>query len=129
MPRPTCLIAEPEPGEALSTRKLVIETAKFNVLTAHSTEEALEILRVCSCIDAAIVHADLPKSGEILSAAKQARSDMHTVYLTPREVRRAKNADFQMSSHDPNKLVEHLRQVFGDPRRLPVVPLRSGPMK
>jgi hypothetical protein len=32
VPRPTFLMAEPE--QALSTRKLVLETAKFNVITA-----------------------------------------------------------------------------------------------
>src|SRR5437763_1250257 len=30
MPRPTVLVVEPEPHEALSVRKLVLETAKFN---------------------------------------------------------------------------------------------------
>jgi len=34
VPRPTFLMAEPEPEQALSTRKLVLETAKFNVITA-----------------------------------------------------------------------------------------------
>jgi hypothetical protein len=34
--RPTLLVAESEPVEALSVRKLVLETDKFNVLTAHS---------------------------------------------------------------------------------------------
>ena len=36
MGRPTILIVEPEPNEALSARKLVVETAKFNVTTAYS---------------------------------------------------------------------------------------------
>ncbi len=37
MPRPTLLIAEPEPEQALSVRKLVLETGKFNVLTARAS--------------------------------------------------------------------------------------------
>src|SRR5690349_2301472 len=45
MRRPTLIVAEPEPGQALSTRKLVLETAKFNVLTAHSTDEALDVFQ------------------------------------------------------------------------------------
>jgi hypothetical protein len=39
MPGPTLLVAEPEPLEALSVRKLVLENAEFNVLTAHSRRE------------------------------------------------------------------------------------------
>src|SRR3954470_176535 len=46
MVRPTLLVAETEPVSALSVRKLVLETAKFNVLTAHSQEEEIEILGV-----------------------------------------------------------------------------------
>ena len=36
---------EPEPNEALSVRKLVVETAKFNVTTAYSAAEAKELLQ------------------------------------------------------------------------------------
>src|SRR4051812_48605380 len=46
MARPTLLVAEPEPEAALSVRKLVLETAKFNVLTAHSDEETVELFHV-----------------------------------------------------------------------------------
>ena len=35
------LVIEPEPHEALSTRKLVLETAKHNVITAHSACERM----------------------------------------------------------------------------------------
>ena len=55
MPRPTFLVAEPEPSEALSVRKLVLETAKYNVLTAHSTKEALDIFHLFPNINAAIL--------------------------------------------------------------------------
>jgi hypothetical protein len=40
MPRPTLLVAESEPVEALSVRKLVLETGEFSLLTAHSFREA-----------------------------------------------------------------------------------------
>lgn len=44
MVRPIVLMAEVEPPEGLSARKLVLETGKFNVITAYSVEEALETL-------------------------------------------------------------------------------------
>src|SRR6185503_18744271 len=55
MPRPTVLVAEPEPPQSLSVRKLVLETAKFNVLTAHSTREALDIFELFPNISAAVL--------------------------------------------------------------------------
>ena len=45
MTRPCFLVVDREHSQSISTRKLVIETAKFNVLTAYSAEEALELLR------------------------------------------------------------------------------------
>ena len=43
MNRPCFLVIDREFPGSVSTRKLVIETAKFNVLTAYSGKEALEI--------------------------------------------------------------------------------------
>jgi hypothetical protein len=55
IPRPTLLVAEPERLEALSTRKLVLETGKFNVLTAHSTEEANALFSLLPNLTAAVL--------------------------------------------------------------------------
>ena len=43
MIRPCFLVVDREFPGSVSTRKLVIETAKFNVLTAYSGREALEM--------------------------------------------------------------------------------------
>src|SRR5277367_7155698 len=44
MNRPCFLVIDREFPGSISTRKLVIETAKFNVLNAYSGQEALEVL-------------------------------------------------------------------------------------
>jgi hypothetical protein len=44
MNRPCFLVIDREFPGSISTRKLVIETAKFNVLTAYSGKEALEMI-------------------------------------------------------------------------------------
>src|ERR1051326_6469868 len=49
--RLTFLIVESEPQQGLSTRKLLIETAKHNVLTAYSPHEGLETLRRFPYVD------------------------------------------------------------------------------
>ena len=53
--RPTFLVAEPEPQQALSVRKLVLETGKFNVVTAHSTREAIDLFHLFPNITAGIL--------------------------------------------------------------------------
>jgi hypothetical protein len=45
MIRPCFLVVDREFPGSISTRKLVIETAKLNVLTAYSGQEALETFR------------------------------------------------------------------------------------
>ncbi|HEX6906594.1 MAG TPA: response regulator, partial [Terriglobales bacterium] len=52
-------MAEPEPDQAISARKLVLETAKFNVITAHSAREALDLCEQFPAIDALILHDGL----------------------------------------------------------------------
>ena len=60
MARPAFIVAEPEPEQAISARKLLLETFKFNVITAHSVRETLEIVHSFSNSNALIVHCQLP---------------------------------------------------------------------
>jgi CheY-like chemotaxis protein len=119
MPRPTILIAEPEPQQALSTRKLVVETGKFNVLTAHSTQEALDIFSLFPQISAVVlviseaVHADL-----VASTIKSARSDLPVICLTPSNGRGCLKSDYTISSFEPQQLLDRLRSLLGDPRNI-----------
>jgi hypothetical protein len=45
MIRPCFLVIDQEHSNSISTRKLVIETARFNVLTAYSGAEAIQTLK------------------------------------------------------------------------------------
>ena len=40
--RPCFIVVDPEHSDSISTRKLVIESAKLNVITAYSAAEALD---------------------------------------------------------------------------------------
>ncbi len=61
MRRPTFIVAEPEPDQAISSRKILLETFKFNVITAHSEPEMFELLDVFPNVDAVIIHDDTPE--------------------------------------------------------------------
>ncbi len=56
------LMIEEEQPEGLSARKLVVETAKHNVLTAYKAEDGIEPLRRFPNIDVVLVHASLWRS-------------------------------------------------------------------
>ncbi len=118
MPRPTLLVAEPEPDQALSTRKLVLETGKFNVLTAHSTREAIELVHLFPKISAAIIApSDGVDCDEIAKAVKSVTHNVPVICLLPLIGGRSPRADHTLSSHEPEELLNTMRSMFGDPRQ------------
>jgi CheY-like chemotaxis protein len=117
MHRPTILIAEPEPSEALSVRKLVLETAKYNVLTAHSTQEALEIFRLFPNINVAVLVMDGVIDCKLVAQSiKKGTEKIHVIALSPRIGDKCDGVDHMLSSHEPEQLVDLMRSLVGDPR-------------
>ena len=119
MVRPTLLVAELEPGSALSTRKLVLETGKFNVLTAHSSKEASELLAAGEAIiSAAIVTSDLKGGGSLIAQIKKHKPNLPVILLSPNRNAEARGADHHLSSHEPQELLQLCRELLGDPRAI-----------
>ncbi len=119
MPRPTLLVAESEPEQALSVRKLVLETAKFNVLTAHSTREAIDLFRLFPNISAAVLaDGEGLDCGRIASTIKRATDKVPVICLSARIAAKLPSADETLPSHEPEKLLERVRSLFGDPRQI-----------
>jgi hypothetical protein len=78
----TLLVAEPEPQHALSVRKLVLETGKFNVLTAHSTREAIDLFHLFPNITAAILAGESKiDCDKVASIIKTATKKVPIIYL------------------------------------------------
>jgi DNA-binding NtrC family response regulator len=118
--RPALLVAEQEPDSALSTRKLVLETAKFNVVTAHSLPEAEEAMHLLAPgIAGLVVTSTLGPEDECASLAqsfKKTKPDAPVIYLSPSGFQHCKWADHQLSTYEPDKLLNLVRDLFGDPR-------------
>ena len=118
--RPAFLVAEQEPDGALSTRKLVLETGKFNVVTAHSAEEARATLDVMAPgLAALILTSNLGPEDDCLALAKvfkEKKPDAPVVFLSPRGDEQCRWSDYQLSSHEPESLLNLVRSLFGDPR-------------
>src|SRR6185312_3738742 len=116
MARPTILMVEPEPTEALSVRKLVVETAKFNVTTGYSTGEAQELLRKFRRLDAVVMIAAMPGCEDVVTKAKSINAAMPVILLSANRTANCASADQYLSSHEPEMLMNLLRDLFGDPR-------------
>jgi len=119
MQRPTLLVAEPEPSEALSVRKLVLETGKFNVLTAHSTREALDIFHLFPNVAAVVLAGgECIDCDAIAKAMKTATSKLPIIFLNKRIGQICRDSDHTLASDEPEKLLELIRTLLGDPREL-----------
>ncbi|HET9182594.1 MAG TPA: response regulator [Candidatus Angelobacter sp.] len=119
MVRPIILMAEIEPPEGLSGRKLVLETGKFNVITAYSVEEALETLSTFPKVNVVVLHASICKKMEcdsVIAEVKKRVPGMMTIALSPTTSQHFELADHNISSHEPHELLNLLRSRFGDPR-------------
>ena len=107
MIRPCYLVIDRESSSAISTRKLIIETAKFNVITAYSSEEAIETLRKFPALDGIVLDSgmeDMP-CPVLVDALKEIRPDITVIVIcTPRNVP-CERADLSLDSFDPRKLL------------------------
>lgn len=111
-------MVEPEPKEALSVRKLVVETAKFNVLTAYSSKEAQALLELYPRVDGLVIVAEVGNCEALVEAAKSKRRSVPVIVLSANRNYRCDHAEHQASSHEPEELVNLLRSMFGDPRNI-----------
>ena len=111
MPSLVVLMIEAEQPEGLSSRKLVVETAKHNVLSAYSKEDGLELLRRFPSVDAIFVHGALVEnSPEILNSLKERAPDVPLVLAAPFGNLSSPLANFVVDSHHPQELLRLLTQ-------------------
>ena len=118
--RTTFLVAEPEPEQALSARKLLLETFKFNVITADSEQETVDLLHLFPRIDALILHCGIPgfRRRRRHQVGERTVAEPPVIALTPTE-REFAWADHVVHSHDPQELLQLIHHLFGDPRKNP----------
>ena len=123
MVRPALLVAEGEPPDGVSTRKLVLETAKFNVLTAHSTQEAIELYGFFPAISAVVmVECAEVKCEALVQAIRQVDppGKLPIIALSPRIGFLCEGVDYTLPSRDPEALLNLVRKLLGDPRQLDI---------
>lgn len=81
MVRPCFLVVDREFPGNISTRKLILETAKYNVITAYSAQEAIEMLRVFPNVTAVVMdtHQRDMTCEQLIDKLREIRPDLPVV--------------------------------------------------
>ena len=108
------LMIEVEQLEGISTRKLVLETARHNVITAYTKDAGAELLRRFPNVDLAVVHSELDDASfkETVSELKRIRATLPVIGISPRADADKDGADYLITSHDPQALLNLLAEKF-----------------
>ena len=114
MTRPCFLVIDREFPGSISTRKLVIETAKFNVLTAYSGREALEMMRRFPAIDGVVMDGELDDvpAEHLTQELKKIEPKIPVVVICSPGFGDCPSADVLLESFQPQKLLEALRKLI-----------------
>jgi NADP-dependent 3-hydroxy acid dehydrogenase YdfG len=117
MERPCFLVVDREFPGSISTRKLVIETAKFNVITAYDRAEALDCLSRFPKVDGVVVNADMADDEECKKLINDLRAIVPNldviVISTGRRVRHDRT-EHTVDSLNPKELLECLQSLRKD---------------
>jgi DNA-binding NtrC family response regulator len=114
MVRPCFLVVDREFPGSISTRKLVIETAMFNVLTAYSADEALATLKAFPNVQGIVLDADVHgmPCDVVVSGLKGIKPGVPIVLILGPGDNPCPGADFYLESFDPKELLKTLARLL-----------------
>jgi CheY-like chemotaxis protein len=129
MTRPCLLVLDREHSGTISTRKLVIESAKFNVITAYSGAETIETFERFPAVDAAVLNAAIPdlSCAEIVLTLRSRAPKLPIIVVQGPGGPECPGADHYLPSFDPIAIVELLRILF--PRAFEAIKQRDDSLK
>lgn len=110
----TVLMIEVEPAEGISSRKLVLETAKHNVLTAYSAADGIALMQRFPAVDAVVVHAMIGNDSfrSVVEQIRKVREDVPIILISPSGSDHCPTCAAVISSHEPRLLLDILEQFF-----------------
>ena len=113
MIRPCFLVGDREFPGSISTRKLVIETAKFNVLTAYSGKEALDTFARFPDVNGIVLDGNLEDipCDDLVHKFKQVQPRIPIIIIAGPGFSGCSQADYILESFEPAKLLEILRNL------------------
>lgn len=114
--RPAFIVVDPEHPGSISTRKLLLETAKLNVLTCYSGAEAIGTLHRFPNVDAVVLNVDIRDidCSEITRQMKAAAPNVPIILISgPGHNSGCKGVDHQLSTYEPKELLDLVHKLFG----------------
>ena len=111
MPSIVILMIESEQPEGISSRKLVVETAKHNVITAYKPDSGLALLRRFPNVDAVLIHATV-LDFSLITQLREITAKPRIIIASPRPSDHFEGADFVISSHEPQQLLDLIAREF-----------------
>ncbi len=113
MVRPCFLILDPEHAASISSRKLVIETAKFNVITAYSSAELLEALDVFPRVHGVVLNANARDQPFETTArrVKERYPATPVIAVGPPDGTPCDAVDHMVNNFEPQRLLDVLRTI------------------
>jgi hypothetical protein len=118
--RPTLVVLDPAVPGTISSRKLVLEVGRFNVLTAYTVEEAYSTAARFNVDGFVLDHIPGSETATEVCESLKERYPGKTIFLvaapTADKLSLPKSADQVVSSADPQEILEAAVRVFGHPR-------------
>jgi CheY-like chemotaxis protein len=114
--RPCFLVLDQEYPGSISTRKLVIETAKLNVITAYSADEAIETLERFPNVDGIVVDTELGrrKCEQVIDEIRRISAKVPIVTVSPGGNAPCGKEQFHVSNFDPRRLLDALQEICSE---------------
>lgn len=112
--RPCFIVLDRDFPGNISARKLVIESAKLNVITAYGQQEAIETLDRFPRVDGVVVNAEMEgrlSCREVIKKLKSVRGDVPIITVSASGHAPCDGEEFHVSSFDPEQLLRALEQV------------------
>ncbi|HKO20839.1 MAG TPA: hypothetical protein VJU82_18340 [Acidobacteriaceae bacterium] len=128
MVRPCFLVIDPEHSGSISTRKLVIESAKLNVITAYSGAEAIETVKKYPAVDGVVCNSEvrdipLPK---LIATIRELIPTVPVITVGP-GIDVSPRPDYHVESFDPRQLLNALQRVT--PEKVAAIEQREDQMR
>jgi len=113
MVRPCFLVIDREYSGSISTRKLVIETAKFNVITAYSAQEALETLDMYPRIHGVVLDSGIRDMlcCDLVAGIKARQPKLPVIVISSPGTHECDGADYQLETFEPARLLNLLQSL------------------
>jgi CheY-like chemotaxis protein len=111
--RPCFLVVDNEYPGSVSTRKLVLESAKLNVITAYSPEEAVKTLNRFPNVDGVVLDTQLQGRSctEVVRQMRSQHGNIPIVTVSPGGQDPCGGEQYHVSNFDPKQLLDALHKI------------------